>query len=114
MLLTCLNNQTSVNFKNAGIAAASFLEENVMLNKAMLDVTVDVPFVVFSNNKVERRERLRRVSVNYSLCFLSPFLTLPLTNRLAMKHIAKLTPKFASKEHNLIHMHVQHLLQNQS
>ena len=68
-MLSILNNQTSINFKNAGVAA--FLEENVMLNKALLDVTVDVPFVVFSNNKIERRERLRRVSVNYSLCFLS-------------------------------------------
>jgi len=102
MMLAGLNNQTSVSFKNAG--AAAFLEENVMLNKALLDASADVPFVCFANNKVERKERLRRVMVNYSLCFLSPFLTLPLTNRLAMKHIAKLVPKLSSKEHNLIHI----------
>ncbi len=102
--------QAPINFKNSGIvAAASFLEENVMLNKAMLDASVDVPFVCLANNKIERKERLRRVSVNYTLCFLSPFLTLPLTNRLAMKHIAKMTPKFMSKEANLIQLSNKYL-----
>lgn len=97
------------NFKGAGAAAAAFLEENVMLNKALLDATVDIPFVCLANNKTERKERLRRVSVNYTLCFLSPFLTLPLTNRLAMKYIAKLTPKLMSKESNLIHISNKYL-----
>ncbi|MBO7673061.1 hypothetical protein J6S88_06615 [bacterium] len=101
--------QNSLNFKGAGINAVAFLEENVMLNKALLDASVDVPFVCFANNKTERKERLRRVSVNYSLCFLSPFLTLPLTNRLAMKYIAKLTPKLSSKESNLIHISNKYL-----
>ena len=58
------NNLSQISFKSAGVAA--FLEENVMLNKALLDASVDVPFVVLSNNKIERKERLRRVSVNYS------------------------------------------------
>ena len=100
----CTGQQQTINFKNAGIAAASFLEENVMLNKALLDASVDIPFVCLANNKTEQKERLRRVSVNYTLCFLTPFITLPLTNRLAMKYIAKLTPKFMSKESNLIQL----------
>ena len=102
--------RTPVNFKNSGIStAAAFLEENVMLNKAVLDASVDIPFVCLANNRIERKERLRRVSVNYTLCFLSPFLTLPLTNRLAMKHIAKMTPKFMSKEANLIQLSNKYL-----
>ena len=101
-MLASLNNQPAVCFKNAG--AAAFLEENVMLNKALLDASVDVPFVVFSNNKIERKERLRRVSVNYSLCFLSPFLTLPLTNRLAMKYVGKLTKSLWSNNHKALHI----------
>ena len=96
--------QPQIGFKNAGATAAAFLEENVLLNKALLDATVDIPFVCLANNKTEQKERLRRVSVNYTLCFLSPFVTLPLTNRLAMKYVAKITPKLMSKESNLIHI----------
>lgn len=106
--------QQSVSFKNAGVTAAAFLEENVMLNKALLDASVDIPFVCLSNNKIERKERLRRVSVNYTLCFLSPFLTLPLTNKLAMKHIAKLTTKIGAKENNLIHISNKYLKDKES
>ena len=97
-------NTKAVSFRNAGVSAAAFLEENVMLNKALLDVSVDVPFVCLANNSIERKERLRRVSVNWSLCFLSPLLTLPITNRLAMKHIAKLTKSYFSHENNLIEL----------
>ena len=99
--------ENQLTFKGAG--AAAFLEENVFLNKALLDASVDVPFVCLSNNKTERKERLRRVSVNYTLCFLSPFVTLPLTNRLAMKHVAKLTKSFSSKGNNLIHLSNKYL-----
>lgn len=102
--------KSPLNFKNAGIAtAASFLEENVMLNKALLDASVDIPFVCLANNRIERKERFRRVATNFVLCFLTPFVTLPLTNRLAMKHIAKMTPKFMSKEANLIQLSNKYL-----
>lgn len=101
--------QTAVNFNSTVVPAAAFLEENVMLNKALLDASVDVPFVCLANNKIERKERFRRVATNFALCFLSPFITLPLTNRLAMKHIAKMTPKFMSKEANLIQLSNKYL-----
>lgn len=102
--------KTPINFKNSGIAtAAAFLEENVMLNKAMLDASVDIPFVCLANNRIERKERFRRVATNFILCFLTPFVTLPLTNHLAMKHIAKIIPKFMSKEANLIQLSNKYL-----
>ena len=100
---------TQVNFKSALVAPAAFLEENVFLNKALLDATVDIPFICLANNKTEQKERLRRVLVNYTLVFLSPFVTLPLTNKLAMKYIAKVTPKIFSKESNLIHISNKYL-----
>ena len=104
------NQNQLINFKNGGLStAATFLEENVLLNKALLDASVDVPFICLANNKIERKERLRRVLVNYTLVFLSPLITLPLTNRLAMKHIAKMTPKFMSKESNLIQLSNKYL-----
>ena len=101
--------QQPISFQNAGIAAASFLEENVMLNKAVLDASVDIPFVILANNKTERKERLRRVSVNYTLCFLSPFISLPLTNKLALKQFTKLIPKFFAKEGSIIEISNKYL-----
>ena len=99
-----------INFQNAGINAAAYLEENVMLNKALLDASVDIPFVCLANNNIEKKERLRRVLVNYSLCFLSPFLTLPLTNRLALKNLTKITSKFFAKESNIIEISNKYLV----
>lgn len=99
--------QTPINFKNAG--AAAFLEENVFLNKALLDASVDIPFVCFANNKTERRERTRRVLWNYTLVFLSPFVSLPLTSKFAMKYIAKLSKSFSAPESDLIKLSNKYL-----
>ena len=102
-------NQSCINSKGGLAPAAAFLEENVFLNKALLDACVDVPFVCLSNNKTEQKERLRRVAVNYTLVFLSPFVTLPFTSKLAMKYIAKVIPKLNSNEFNLIHISNKYL-----
>ena len=94
----------TISFRNYGVGLASYLEENVLLNKALVDASIDIPFICLANNKTERKERIRRIAVNYPLCFISPLVTLPLTNRLAMRYIAKLIPKFNAKEANLIHI----------
>lgn len=96
-------------FGNIGISTAAYLEENVFLNKALVDASFDIPFICLANNKIERQERIRRVGVNYSLAFLSPFITIPITNRLAMKYIGKLTPKIFAKESNLIELSNKYL-----
>lgn len=86
------------------------LENNVLLNKALFDVTAsDVPWVIMANNKEERRERINRSLVSFSLIFASPLVILPLVNRLAMKNVAKLTPQLFSKEYNAIRLSYGHL-----
>lgn len=104
------NPQYSINFQHAGINAAAYLEENVMLNKALLDASVDIPFVCLANNDIEKKERLRRVLVNYTLCFLSPFISLPLTNRMALKNLTKITSKFFAKESTIIEISNKYLV----
>lgn len=87
------------------------LEENVLLNKALFDITgSDVPWVIMANNKEERRERLNRAILSFSLIFVSPLLILPFINRFAMRHIGKLTPKLFSKEYNAIRLSNEYLL----
>lgn len=97
-------NQQEQSFRSSALLnATANLEERVFLNKALLDICgSDIPNVVMANNGQERRERFNRASLGFFLAFMSPFLTLPIANRFAMKRIAKLTPKFFSKESKAI------------
>lgn len=89
----------------------SFLEGNVLLNKALFDITgSDVPWVIMANNNEERRERINRSIVSFCLIFVSPLAILPLVNRFAMKNIAKLTPKLFSKDWNAIRLSNEYLV----
>lgn len=97
--------KNNISFKsNPIINATSFIEDRILLNKALLDGTTDVSVVLNTNNKYERNERIRRFAVAWGVAFLTPLITLPLTNRLAMKYVAKLTPKLSSKNSNLIEL----------
>lgn len=81
---------------------SSFIEGKVLINKALIDASVDVPIVLMANNPTERRERINRAAICWSIAFLSPFVTLPLTNRLALKYIAKASKNFLGKENKII------------
>lgn len=81
---------------------SSFIESRVLLNKALVDASVDIPWVVKSNNPEERRERLSRAGMGWSIGFATPFLTLPITNRMALKGIAKTYKSYLNKENNII------------
>ena len=94
---------------NPIINATSFIEERVLLNKALLDGAKDVSFIVNSNNRDESEERFIRSAIAWTTAFLTPLITLPLTNRLAMRHIAKLSKSFLSKENNLIELSNKYL-----
>lgn len=45
------------------VNSAVFLDERVLMNKAVLDASVDVPIVLMANNKTERRERINKAAV---------------------------------------------------
>ncbi|MFI3300390.1 MAG: hypothetical protein R3Y28_03115 [Candidatus Gastranaerophilales bacterium] len=101
------NQQSSrVQFKNNNnpvVNSAVFLDNRVLMNKAVLDLVFDVPMVLLTNNKDEQRERASRCALICGISYATPFVTLPITNRLAMKHVAKMS-KFMGKESNLIQL----------
>lgn len=87
------------------------LEENVLLNKALFDVTgSDIPWVIMANNKEERRERINRGALSVLMVFVSPLVALPFINRFAMKNVCKLTPKFFSKDYNAVKLSNKYLV----
>lgn len=91
--------------------ATELLDRNVLLNKALFDVTgSDAPWVVMANNKEERRERLNRALLSFGLIFVSPLVVLPFANRFAMKNITKLTSKLFSNEYNAIRLSNKYLI----
>lgn len=87
------------------------LEENVLLNKALFDLTgSDIPWVIMANNKEERRERINRGALSVIMVFVSPLVALPFINRFAMKNVCKLTPKIFSKDYNAIKLSNKYLV----
>lgn len=89
----------------------SYLESNVLLNKAIFDITgSDIPWVVMANNKEERRERANRGLLSVLMVFISPLVALPLVNRFAMRKISKLTPKLFHKQYNAVKLSNEYLV----
>ena len=106
------NKTNEPNFKgNPVVGLATYLDERVLLGKAFLDVTaLDAPQIIMANNGQERREKFNKASFSFILGYLSPLVTLPLTNRLGMKYIAKLTKNFVAKDANLIQLSNKYLV----
>ncbi|MFI3300725.1 MAG: hypothetical protein R3Y28_04815 [Candidatus Gastranaerophilales bacterium] len=98
-------NNKPTNFENNFYNVTRELDASVPLSRALIDVVgTDIPWIVMSNNSQERKERARKLSVVFSVAYLSPFLTLPLSNRFAMKNVGKLTNDFWSNNHKAIHI----------
>lgn len=112
MKLNHVQNKQSQSFGSAALFnATAGLESNVLLNKAIFDITgSDIPWVIMANNKEERRERTNRGILSVIMVFLSPLVALPFVNRFAMKYVAKLTPKLFSKEYNAVKLSNEHLI----
>ncbi len=106
------NKTHEANFKgNPVVGLATYLDERVLLGKAVLDIiALDTPQIIMANNNQERREKFNKCAWSAFLGYLSPLITLPLTNRFAMKHIAKLTKNFTAKDANLIQLSNKYLI----
>ena len=61
-------------------------------------------------NNFERREKFNKSAFSFALGYISPLVTLPLTNRLAMRYVAKLTKSCFAKDSNLIQLSNKYLV----
>ena len=100
-----INCKQNPSFKNGFYNTTRELDSSVMLSRALIDTFgCTIPWLIMANNDVERKEKTRRYLLNYVIIWLTPFVTLPLSNRFAMKHIGKLTQKFWSNNHKAMHI----------
>ncbi len=80
------------------------LERNALMSRGLISGVNDVMWLAMANNNDERKEKARRFAVALSLAYLTPIITLPFSNRLAMKYCSKLTDSFWANNHKLIHI----------
>ena len=92
-------------FRNGFYNATRELDSSVMLSRALIDTFgCTIPCIAMANNDAEKQEKTRRYLIDYAIIWLTPFVTLPLSNRFAMKYISKLTKQFWSNNHKAIHI----------
>lgn len=99
----------SINFKSSFYDKSAALEKNALLSRGLICAANDVMWLIMANNNDERKEKARRFTAALTLSYLTPIITLPLSNRLAMKSCAKLTKSFWSNNHKLIHISNKYL-----
>lgn len=109
---TDIHKKNELNFKgNPAVGLAAYLDERVLLGKAVLDViSLDAPQIIMANNNFERREKFNKSAFSFVLGYISPLVTLPLTNRLAMRYVAKLTKSCFAKDSNIIQLSNKYLV----
>ncbi len=105
MQIPIVNKKYDSSFGNGFYNITRELESSIPLSRALVDLCgASVPWVIMANNSAERKEKIRKFSFDYIIAYLSPFVTLPLSNRFAMKYIAKLNKNFWSNNHKAIHI----------
>ena len=110
MQVAALNQKYNPNFKKGFYTVTQKLDSSVMLSRGLIDTFgCTIPWLIMANNDIERKEKTRRYLINYVLVWLTPFVTLPLSNRFAMKYISKLTKNFWSNSHKAIHISNKYL-----
>lgn len=98
-------NKYNPQFKNGFLNATASLDQNVVLSRAIIDMAgCDIPWIIMANNKQERKEKARRMGAAFLIAWISPIITLPLSNRFAMRYISKMSNKFWSNSHKAIHL----------
>lgn len=105
MQVAGINRRNNPSFKNGFYNVTRELDSSITLSRALVDgCGATIPWIIMANNNTERKEKARRLLFDYSIAYLSPFLTLPLTNRLAMRYVTKLTKSLWSNSHKAIHI----------
>ena len=87
------------------------VQQNAVLNRAIIDAGGIFPWLTQTNNKQERTERLINMSTFFGFAFLAPVINVPLGNRITMNAI-NLTDKFFDHNCNAIQLSNKYLTDN--
>ncbi len=88
----------------------SRIQENTVFNRGIMDLGgVALPQAAMANNHVEAVERSAKSFFYFFVAFMSPFVTLPLSNKFALSKVFKITKNFNSKENEIIQLSYDYL-----
>ena len=79
-----ISNQNNINFRNF-YNIASNVQQNAVLNRSFIDAGGIFPWLIQSNNKEERTERLINLSTFFGFAFVAPVINVPAANRISMR-----------------------------
>ncbi len=95
-----------LNFYNA----TAGIQENTILNRGIMDLGgYSIPSAIMANNPVERKERLTKSTIYFIIAFLSPLITLPISNKFALSKLFKITENYGSSENEIIKLSNKYL-----
>ena len=105
MQVARINKNNNPYFGNGFYNATRELDSSAMLSRGLIDTFgCTIPWLILANNDIERKEKTRKYLLNYIIIWLTPFVTLPLSNRFGMRYIGKLTKKFWTNNHKAINI----------
>ena len=84
------------------------VQNNMVLNRGLLNGASALPWAIMANNKSERAELLRMQLIFMSLAFVAPIINVPLANRIFMKSCG-LTNSIFDNNHKAIQLSNKYL-----
>lgn len=101
------NLKEKLNFKNC-LGLSSSVQQNAVLNRALIETGGIVPWLIKTNNNEELKERIINLSIFFALAFFAPILNVPFANRIAMKFCG-LTDSIFDNNHKAIQLSNEYL-----
>lgn len=88
------------------------VQNNMVLNRGLLNASSTLPWSIFANSKEERIELLRNNLTFITLAFIAPILNVPLANRISMR-VCGLTKGLSDNNHKAIQLSNKYLVSDE-
>lgn len=85
------------------------IEKNMLANRAILEAGGVFPWLLQTNNSEEKKEKLNSIGAFCFFAFLAPLITVPISNRIAMR-MTGLTKSLLANNHKAVQLSYAHLV----
>lgn len=100
------NNRTSF---NGFLETSAGVQNNAVLNRALINAGFNIPWMIKANNKYEAMEKFRQGVTFMALAYIAPLFNVPAANRIFMK-LCGLTEGWADNNHKAIQLSNKYLV----